>query len=86
LTIFTNVKGIRHLKTELMQRVVLDIPDNKINFFMELVKNLGFKKVQRLSKEQKEFVDELNSALNEVEEHLQGKKKLQNARDFLNEL
>ena len=69
-----------------MQRVVLDIPDDKINFFMELVNNLGFKKVQRLSKEQKEFVDDLKNSLNEVELHRQGKIKLQSARDFLNEL
>ncbi len=69
-----------------MQRVVLDIPDNKINFFMELVSNLGFKKVKRLSKEQKEFVDDLRDSLNEVELHRQGKIKLQQARDFLNEL
>ncbi|MBI4646170.1 MAG: hypothetical protein HY738_06110 [Bacteroidia bacterium] len=69
-----------------MQRIVLDIPDNKINFFMELVYNLGFKKVQRLSEEQKEFVDDLKHSLNEVELHRQGKIKLQSARDFLNEL
>lgn len=69
-----------------MQRIVLDIPDNKYNFFMELVNNLGFKNVKRLSAGQKQFVDGLNSALHEVDEHLQGKKKLQNARDFLNEL
>lgn len=69
-----------------MQRVVLDIPDSKINFFMELVKNLGFKKVKRLSREQKEFIDDLKDSLNEVELHRQGKIKLQPARDFLNEL
>jgi hypothetical protein len=69
-----------------MQRVVLDIPDNKINFFMELLSNLGFKKVQRLSKEQKEFIDDLKQSLNEVELNRQGKIKLQSARDFLNEL
>jgi hypothetical protein len=69
-----------------MQRVVLDIPDNKINFFMELISNLGFKKVKRLSNEQKEFVDDLKDSLNEVELHRQGKIKLQPARDFLHEL
>lgn len=69
-----------------MQRVVLDIPDNKINFFMELVSNLGIKKVQRLNSKQKEFVDDLKNSLNEVELHRQGKIKLQSARDFLNEL
>lgn len=69
-----------------MQRVVLDIPDNKINFFMELINNLGFKKVKRLSKEQKEFVDDLKHSLEEVQQHRQGEIQLQPARDFLNEL
>jgi len=69
-----------------MQRVVLDIPDNKINFFMELVNNLGIKKVQMLTSKQNEFVDDLKTSLNEVELHRQGKIKLQSARDFLNEL
>ena len=69
-----------------MQRVVLDIPDNKINFFMELISNLGFKKVKRLSNEQNEFVDDLKDSLNEVELHRQRKIKLQLARDFLHEL
>ncbi len=69
-----------------MQRIVLDIPDNKINFFMELVNNLGFKKVEKLSNKQIEFVDDLKSSLNEVELHRQGKIKLQSAKDFLNEL
>jgi hypothetical protein len=69
-----------------MQRVILDIPDNKINFFMELVNNLGFNKVQRLSNEKKEFIDDLKQALSEVEQHRQGKIKLKPARDFLNEL
>jgi hypothetical protein len=69
-----------------MQRIVLDIPDNKINFFMELVNNLGFKNVEKLSNKQIEFVDDLKSSLNEVELHRQGKIKLQSAKDFLNEL
>ena len=69
-----------------MQRIVIDIPDNKINFFMELINNLGFKKVKRLSKEQKGFVDDLKHSLEEVEQHRQGKIQLQPARDFLNEL
>jgi hypothetical protein len=69
-----------------MQRIVIDIPDGKINFFMELVNNLGFKKVEKLSNKQMEFVDDLKNSLNEVELHRQGKIKLQSAKDFLNEL
>lgn len=69
-----------------MQRVVIDIPDNKLNFFLELVKNLGFKKVRKLSDEQKEFVDDLRHSLEQVKQHRDGKIKLQSAEDFLNEL
>jgi len=73
-------------KLLIMQRVVIDIPDNKVNFFMELVKNLGIKKVKKLSGEQKEFVDDLQHSLEQVKQHQKGKIKLQTARDFLNEL
>jgi len=69
-----------------MQRVVIDIPDNKINFFLELVKNLGFKKVKRITDKQKEFVDDLKHSLEQVKLHQEGKIKLQSAEDFLNEL
>jgi len=69
-----------------MQRIVIDIPDNKIDFFLELIKNLGFKKIKRLSKEQKEFVDDLQHSLRQVKHHEEGKIELQSARDFLNEL
>jgi hypothetical protein len=68
-----------------MQRVVIDIPDGKINFFMELLNNLGFKNVEKLSNNQMEFVDDLKNSLSEVELHRQGKIKLQSAKDFLNE-
>lgn len=70
----------------IMQRIVIDIPDSKINFFLELVKNLGFKKVKRLTNEQKEFVDDLRSSLKQVDDHQKGKIKLQSARDFVDEL
>ena len=66
-----------------MQRLILDIPDNKLNFILELLKNLGIKKIKKLSANQVEYVDGLNDALLEVEEHLQGEKYLQNAKDFL---
>ncbi len=69
-----------------MQRIVLDIPDNKLKFFLELMQNLGIKKIKKLTPQQIQYVDGLNSALDEVNEHQQGTKKLQNAKDFLEEL
>ncbi|WP_167608327.1 hypothetical protein [Maribellus sediminis] len=69
-----------------MQRIVLEIPDSKFNFFLELLKNLGIKKVKKLSPRHMEYVDGLNNALDEVEEHLGGDKYLQDAKDFIEEL
>ena len=69
-----------------MQRVVIDIPDSKFSFFMELVNNLGFKKIKQVSKEQKQFIDDLQHSLEQVKQHGEGKIKLQPAKDFLNEL
>ena len=69
-----------------MQRIVIDIPDSKISFFLELVNNLGFKKVKKLSRQQQEFVDDLQHSLEQVKQHQEGKIKLQPVRDFLNEL
>jgi len=53
---------------------------------MELIKNLGLSKVTHISKEQQEFVDDLQQSFEEVKQHQEGKIKLQSARDFLNEL
>jgi hypothetical protein len=69
-----------------MQRIVIDIPENKIKFFMELVNNLGFKKVQLISQEQKKFVAELQHSLDQVKQHQEGKIKLQTAKELLDEL
>ncbi|HOO83345.1 MAG TPA: hypothetical protein PLS94_02180 [Prolixibacteraceae bacterium] len=69
-----------------MQKIVIDIPDNKISFFLELVHNLGLKNIERLSKKQSEFIDDLKKSLNEVEMHQNGDIELQSAKDFLNEL
>ena len=69
-----------------MQRIVLDIPDSKFKSFLKLIESLGIKKMKRLSPKQVDYVDGLNSALDEVQEHLQGDKYLKNAKDFLDEL
>ncbi len=69
-----------------MQRIILDIPDSKLNFILELLNNLGIKKVKKLSPQQVEYADGLNNALMEVEEHMQGENYLQNAKDFLEEI
>jgi hypothetical protein len=72
-----------------MKQVVLNIPDKKYPFFMELVKSLGFVKVPgevKLSKNQQEFVDGTKNSLEQVEQHLKGEVKLKTADQLYNEL
>lgn len=72
-----------------MKQVVLNVPDNKYPFFMELVKNLGFVKVPgeaKLTKNQQEFVEGTKKSLEQVEQHLKGEIKLKTADQLFNEL
>jgi hypothetical protein len=73
----------------IMKQVVLNIPDNKYPFFMELLKSLSFVKVPdeaKLTKKQKEFVEGTKSALEQVEQHIKGEIKLKTADQLFNEL
>lgn len=72
-----------------MKQVVLNIPDNKYPFFMELVKSLGFVKVPeeaKLTKKQQEFVEGTKKSLEQIEQHLKGEIKLKTADQLFNEL
>ncbi len=78
-----------------MRQVILTVPDEFYAPFMKLVKALPFSikakpiappKPKQYTPEQQEWIDDFREALHEVELHHQGKIKLQDARDFLNEL
>jgi hypothetical protein len=72
-----------------MKQVVLNIPDNKYPFFMELVKSLGFVKVPdelELTTEQQEFVEGTKKSLEQVEQHIKGEIKLKTADQLFDEL
>jgi len=68
-----------------MKQVILDIPDNKLSFFMELVNSLGFvEKVDSVEHPTKEqILTELKITLTELKK---GKLITTPAKDFLNEL
>jgi hypothetical protein len=72
-----------------MKQVVLDIPDNKFPFFMELIKSLSFVNIPDkpvLTKKQQEFVDGTKKSLEQVEQHLKGEIKLKSADQLFDEL
>ena len=73
--------------------IVVNVPDNKVKFFMELVQNLKFKaepaakpNAKTFTPEQQEWIDGLKEALEQVELHQQGKIKLKSFDQLLDEL
>jgi hypothetical protein len=70
-------------------KVILDIQENnRIPFFMELIKSLGFVRVVKEIKDENRsrIINDLADAFNDVKLFEQGKKKLKPAKDLLNEL
>jgi len=72
-----------------MKQIVIQVPESKYSFFVELIKNLGFVKIQsekKLYPEQEVLLDELNESLHLVEKHIKGEIKLKSAEELLDEL
>lgn len=69
-------------------KVILDIQDNRVPFFMELLKSLDYISILKEVKDEKKgkAVQELAEAFNDVNLHQEGKKQLKSAKDLLNEL
>jgi hypothetical protein len=80
---------VKPIKQQIMKQIVIDVPDNKYHFFMELIQNLSFIKVRNessLHKEQTEFVAGTKKSLEQVEQHLNGEITLKTADQLYNEL
>ncbi len=69
-------------------KILLDIKENRVSFFIELLKSLDYIKVlsEIKGKQGEVFVDDMSEAFNNVRLHEKGKKKLKSAKDLLNEL
>ena len=69
-------------------KVILDVRDNRMPFFMELVKSLDYiHVVKEVKDEQKsKCISDYAEAFNDIKLYEQGKKKLKSAKDLLNEL
>lgn len=67
-------------------KVILDIEENnRVPFFMELVKSLDYISVLKEEKDERkgQFIAGLADAFNDVKLYEQGKKKLKSAKDLL---
>ncbi len=67
-------------------KVLLDIKDSKVDFVLELLKNLSFVKTEPISPSKTKFLKDLKGSVEEINLAKQGKKKLKSASQLLNEL
>lgn len=68
-------------------QVLVEIPDNKLNFAIEVLRSLAFiKKVKPMSDENIVLWENLKDASNDVLLHKKGEVKLKTAQEFINEL
>jgi len=68
-------------------KVLVDIPDNKASFGLEVLRSLVFvKKANPISSEKSLLLEEIKETVEELNLIKTGKKTARNAEDFLNEL
>jgi hypothetical protein len=71
-----------------MKEVTLKIPDNRYQFFMELVTSLGFVKIRKAGEgdSDEEIIENLTRGFSEMQEIRKGRLKTTPSKDFLDEL
>jgi len=69
-------------------KVILDIKDNRVPFFMELLKSLDYINIIKeiRNKRKSKIIQEMTEAFHDVKLYERGKKKLKSAKDLLNEI
>jgi hypothetical protein len=66
--------------------MLLEIQDNKVSFFMELLKNFRFIKVQPITSENAQLLEEIEEAVKNMNMVNEGKMKARPAEELLDEL
>jgi aspartate ammonia-lyase len=68
-------------------KILLEIKDNKAEFFMELLRSLSFvKKATTISNEKAQQIEDIKEAVEELKVVKEGKIKARNVDDLINEL
>ena len=67
-------------------KVILEIPDNKAAFFMEVLKNFSFVKAKPISPEKAQVLIELKEVVENLNLVKEGKLKARPAKELLHEL
>ena len=74
--------------TRYSMKVILDIQESKVPFFMELLNSLDYIRILKevSDKEKGKAIEDLVEAFNDVKLYEEGKKELKSAKDLLDEL
>ena len=67
-------------------KLLVEVPEDKASFFLELLQQLPFVKSKKVGKEEEKFYEGLREAVEEVNQIKAGKKKGKPLVEFLNEL
>ncbi len=67
-------------------KLLLEINDNKVAFFIELLKNFSFVKAKPITDENGLLMEEIKEAVENLKLVRQGKLKARPAKELLNEL
>lgn len=76
------------LKKFTQMKVILDIQDNRVPFFMELLKSLDYIQILKevKSEDKSQAIQDLVEAFQDVKLFEEGKQELKSAKELLNEL
>lgn len=66
--------------------IILDIKDNKVDFFLELLKNFTFVKTKSITPYKSKIYEDLADSVHQMNLVKEGKVKTRSAQDLLNEL
>ena len=68
-------------------KVLLEVNDNKVSFFMEIIKNFSFiKEAKTISDAKANLIQDIKDAVEEFKLVREGKLEARNAEDLINEL
>lgn len=67
-------------------KILLDIPEHKVSFFMELIKSFSFIKAKALTPYKAKVLEDVKEAVDEINQIKAGKLVARNAEDLFHEL
>jgi hypothetical protein len=67
-------------------KVILDLPDNKAPFFLEMIKNYPFVRAENIVTEKIQLLEEMREAIDNLNKVKKGILKPKPAKDLLNEI